>query len=281
MSSVQRRHPSSSTSHSSPHICSSPPTTSPPPPISTSTELCSALSLVQRDALASGLPESEFADCLSTAAKQKLNIHLGRKTSHKTHTAFSCCCLWLKVLWVCFLLLVTFVLFVAYCKPLSFYMQKTFHTKLYHVARPLRLGILALHPYLIPLGLNPLRECIIENPLVNETEHCACYKVTKATELRLSDPVLPDYVLETPQYNVYVVRKAMQFDRPFSLDVLQDFHKHYGGNPHICMEIGHENPDGLIFYRHLFDRRQVEQAMQSSKPWTFTWYVCVCVCVCV
>ena len=268
MSSVRQRHPPPSTPPSSPR------------PITSLSDLSTALSQAQRDAVADGLSEEEFAECLSTAAQQKLNINL-RTSVQKPNRIVTCCCLCLKLLWLCVLVCTALVLLVAFCKPVSFYVQKKVHTKLYNFARMIRLGALALLPYITPLGLDPLRECVIANPLLNGTEQCACFHVTKLTEVEFNGSVLPDYVLKSPQHSIYVIRKALHFDHPITLDLFQDFHKTRGGNPNVCMEIGDENQDGLAFYHQLFDRRQVEQAMASPEPWSFLWCVCVCVCVCV
>lgn len=222
-----------------------------------------ALLGVQKDVQGKGLADKLFLECVSVATQEE--------PKSKRVLRYL---LWpLKVLWVGLLILVAFALLLSVCRPLSFYFQKALHSRVYDVVRPVRFGVIAALPYLQVVGLDVFQDCIVENPLLNETQQCPCLRIKQPIELDLNGLVIPDFVL-ADQNGVYVLRNGMKLNEVQSIwEQIQNFHVIHGNNPPACAEIGQEDQKGPVFYRQLFDKEQMYNYLLSNESWSFLWYV--------
>ena len=88
-------------------------------------KLTSALQQAKEDALASGMSEEQFKECVLKASKQ-LKLHPlddDGKTNRGKRSCYSCVCVF-KVMWLMFLLLLAVALMSAAFKPVMFFMHK-------------------------------------------------------------------------------------------------------------------------------------------------------------
>lgn len=156
--------------------------------VSSVEELADLLRARRKEAVEGGLGEEGWRECVEEARKELLKGRESAEGSGKRRRRgreagrklCSCCKFVCRAVWVCFLLLVLAGVFVYYCKPVAFFLQRNLHTKIYTVSRPFRQGMLVLSPYLELLGVHAFSECMVPNPFLMPSDHCPCLSISRA-----------------------------------------------------------------------------------------------------
>ena len=204
-----------------------------------------------------------------------LQTELTKKVPSLSCHLWYLCKLFLKVLWILFLLLIVAGVVVYNVDRLSdaaaIYMQE----HMYDYMRMFRFTVLALCPYFPRL----LKPCLILNPF-SPASKCACLDGVVIRNASIADAMSDDSsVIFHPQLlnparsgtvDVYALRKLYYK----GLDDMSD----------PCAEFAseeEENPDDLYYHDLFMSLTDLKEYMQSNRPLKSTWYVCVCVCVCV
>ncbi len=221
-------------------------------------QLKEALNQVHKKALQQGLSDDVYSTCLASAAREN-GITFGQKPKK----AISCRSI-LKVSWVAVLLVVLGLTVVVF-SPLGFQLQRTFHSSIYGLVRPIRIAMVTVLPYLQTMHLDILQECIVQNPFSQD-----CPGLDKeATEFTATDGFTVPVNVFGNEYVVTIVREAVK--QRFQLEFIRDFHKITGKNPPACMEVSDAGLKGPLFYRQLFNKAQMDEYLSLPDPWSFTW----------
>ena len=156
--------------------------------VSSVEELADLLRARRKEAVEGGLGEAGWRECVEEARKELLKGREGaggsgkrrRRGKQAGRSLCSCCKFVFRAVWVCFLLLVLAGVFIYYCKPVAFFLQRKLHTKIYTVSRPFRQGMLVLSPYLELLGVHAFSECMVANPFLMPPDQCPCLSISHA-----------------------------------------------------------------------------------------------------
>ena len=147
------------------------------------------------------------------------------------------------------------------------------HDKIFTIVRPMRLGLVTIMPYLKAMGLNVFdSDCLIENPLLNDTETCHCLHIKEVTEIELNEThaTIPACILDLPTHNVYIARKAVEIGSDVTLEAFQDF-KLTHAVPKTCLEMTSDSEEGVKFFDEFFDKEKLREYFDTNESWAFTW----------
>ena len=114
-------------------------------------------------------------------------------------------------------------------------------------------------------------DCMLENPLLNDTETCPCFKIKHTQEIFLNDSFLPPYVKNVDVFNILVLRNVTKFTSNFSIETFSNFPSLNNGNfPWACSEMSIEDR-GIYKYEEFFDENKMNMLIHNGKTWSFSW----------
>ena len=141
------------------------------------------------------------------------------------------------------------------------------------MTRSVRFAIIMVAPYLRAIGWNILTsDCLVVNPLVNESMSCPCMYIKESVELQLNEThkTMPRDILSIPNNKVYVLRGAVKGLTNFSLDVFEQYQDEMF--PNMCFEMPEDGEIGVQVITDLFNKRKVDQYLDHpEQPWTYCW----------
>ena len=149
------------------------------------------------------------------------------------------------------------------------------HEKLYYVLRPIRLSMVKVLPYLDTIGMDFLStDCMLENPLLNTTESCPCFRIKYPLESISNGTGIPPYMIHSNVIlDVHVLRNCTQFEPDFCIENFIMFPLSNGGNrPWICHEMTGES-SRMFRYDHFFSMDRMSNIFHKENSWTASWLV--------
>ena len=232
---------------------------------SASHKLIKDLDQTWKEAEAKGLKKHEYTSLILDAMKNR--------SSHKRKGVCKSCLRIFDCIWTIVLILTAFILIVAYVPQFNNYLSGRLHIYAYDVNRVARLSFVAIHPYLLKLGLDFTKMCLVQNPFVNDSMKCPCISHPEPIEFTISPDIstLPDEVLKN-RLNMYVIRNAVPIKTTFGRDTLVQYLKEFGNLPEICFHIHHLGEEGPSRPQQLTEDKYWNELMQSNKTWDYTWY---------
>ena len=235
-------------------------------------KLLNDLHAIWKEASGGGVSQAQYSACLQRAVEQSYGTEGMKKRKRKRR---SCCCLVFDCLWTVVLVLLVMGLIVAFCEPISFFLQRNLHTKVYEVNRAARFAFLRVAPYLDAIGLDFTQLCLLPNPFVNESTRCPCIKSMDVLEGRVRKEgdrrVLPSAVINSNQH-IYAVREAMEVGEEYGRGTLVQYMDQYGTLPNMCVQTG-DSSSGVGPYNlmDVVQERRWEELVKGGGAWDMTW----------
>ncbi len=228
-----------------------------------------------------GITSQQLQQCVESATDKnqiklakKIQKKISKKSSHhsRQQIVLSLC---YRVAVLCSLVSTVFWLVFLYSPTVSSFVLKHTHNQLYYVSRPIRKGIAAIFPVLNMFGLDFINsDCMLQNPFVPEANFCPCLRVNKATELVLTEnsPTIPNSMLQLPNYDVRVVRNAVDTAN-VTLDAFRDFKQNHPTHrgPKTCLKLTTTVEAGIQKMSDLYNPEVLEEQLDSKDAWAFTW----------
>ena len=147
------------------------------------------------------------------------------------------------------------------------------HDKLYYILRPVRLAMVKILPVLDKVNLNFLdTDCMLENPLLDDIDQCACFGIKYPKDVDLGFLALPQQLTRPGIKDVYVLHNSAKFDVDLNIMKLINFPSEAGGYPLACHEVASENI-GLYRYEDLYQEEKMKKLLNRSDSWSFSWLV--------
>ena len=210
-----------------------------------------------------GIKEEDYIQTLRDKITKKERVVKKKKIKY-------CSCLF-DCIWTIILLLALLFGVITYCSPVSNFLQKHFHSKIYTIDRAFRQVFIVLNPHLLDMGLDFTQICLIENPLVNETMKCPCIHYPSPIEVNSDNGNLPNVVLEDRQ-PVYIVHGIVPISEVYGRATLLKYEKEYGKAPSVCAQVsvGEKGPAQLD---QIISEKNWEHFKNIKEPWGFMWLV--------
>ena len=201
--------------------------------------------------------------------------HTKESKKIKTTTAvYRYCIKCFDIIWTCVLLMILLYLLIVYIPPINKSIQTHLHDKIYTIHRLTRFAFLSLHPHLLTFGIDLTKICLIENPLVNDTQYCPCIgnrspiDITSSSSSSLSshssivDAISSDKI--TIIHNYLIIEEF--YGRPTLLKYVSKYHQ----NPSACLHnvMGKTGPNVVD---DIVSDNKWKGFQESQEPWGYMW----------
>ena len=147
------------------------------------------------------------------------------------------------------------------------------HPHLYSITRVMRFAFLAVHPYLLLVGLDFTGLCVVQNPLANSTMHCPCISDPGPIIININQSGLLSRNVIEDETGVYVLRNAVPIEEMYGRETLVKYFNQSGELPEPCFESGSRPEDSPINYQALLNNSYWDE-VKKFDPWFHVWYVC-------
>ena len=244
-------------------------------------EDCSKVLTEPKEKISYELQETwKEADKHGTAIQSFLDLlqqHHTKESKKIKATAAVCryCIKCFDIIWTCVLLLILLYLLIVYIPPINKSIQTHLHDKIYTIHRLTRFAFLSLHPHLLTFGIDLTKICLIENPLVNDTQYCPCignrlpiHITSSSSSSSLSshssivDAISSDKI--TIIHNYLVIEEF--YGRPTLLKYVSNYHQ----NPSACLHnvMGKTGPNVVD---DIVSDNKWKIFQESQEPWGYMW----------
>ena len=169
--------------------------------------------------------------------------------------------------WTCVLLLAACVSIIIFIPSLRQYLYGTAHVYAYQMNRYVRLGFIAVHPYMLYGGLDFTKQCLVQNPLANDTTKCPCIDQPYPNVIPINYSSLPEEAYNNP-YNVYILKSIIPIeDKEYGRETLLEYLKIHGRIPRASF-VTNSGSDGPLRMQQLIKESKWKHLNTS---WDFSW----------
>ncbi len=175
-------------------------------------------------------------------------------------------------IWTFVLLLAACLIIIALIPSIEDFLFGTLHVYLYQINRFARFGFIAMHPYLLYAGLDLTNQCLIQNPLANDTTRCPCINQPYPIDITINYTSLPEEVYNNP-FNVYILRSTIPIeDKNYGRETLVKYLEIHGQTPQTSyVTIDGSNGPGRM--QQLIDESTWNKLNNLNTSWDFSWLV--------
>ena len=227
-----------------------------------------------KEASEQGMTIKSFLDLLQQHHTKR--PHKKPKKIKTTAAVYRYCIKCFDTMWTCVLLLILLYLLVVYIPPINKSIQTHLHDKIYSIHRWTRFAFLSLHPHLLTFGIDLTKICLIENPLVNDTQYCPCIgnrlpiditssfpsSSSSSSHSSIVDAISSDKI--TIIHNYLVIEEF--YGRPTLLKYVSKYHQ----NPSACLHnvMGKTGPNVVD---DIISDNKWKIFQESQEPWGYMW----------
>ena len=175
-------------------------------------------------------------------------------------------------IWTFVLLLVACIIIISLIPSFQNYIYGTVHVYLFQISRFARFGFIAMHPYLLYAGLDLTNQCLIQNPLANDTTRCPCINQPYPIDITINYTSLPEEVYNNP-FNVYILRSTIPIeDKDYGRETLVKYLEIHGRIPQTLF-VTNSGSNGPLRMQQLIDESTWNKWKHLNTSWDFSWLV--------
>ena len=178
------------------------------------------------------------------------------------------------IIWTCVLLLILLYLLVVYIPPINKSIQTHLHDKIYTIHRLTRFAFLSLHPHLLTFGIDLTKICLIENPLVNDTQYCPCIGNRSPIDITSSSSSSTSshssIVDAISSDKITIIHNYLIIEEFYGRPTLLKYVSKYRQNPSACLHnvMGKTGPNVVD---DIVSDNKWKIFQESQEPWGYMW----------
>ena len=191
-----------------------------------------------------------------------------------TAAVYRYCIKCFDIIWTCVLLLILLYLIVVYIPPINKSIQTRLHDKIYSIHRWTRFAFLSLHPHLLTFGIDLTKICLIENPLVNDTQYCPCIGNRLPIDISSSFPSSSSshssIVDAISSDKISIIHNYLVIEEFYGRPTLLKYVSKYRQNPSACLHnvMGRTGPNVVD---DIVSDNKWKIFQESQEPWGYMW----------
>ena len=234
-----------------------------------------------KEADKNGITVQQFLDQLQQqCAKESVKIQKRNKITATPLAVCRYCIKCFDIIWTCVLLLILLYLLIVYIPPINKSIQTHLHDKIYTIHRWTRFAFLSLHPHLLTFGIDLTKICLIENPLVNDTQYCPCIGNRLPIDITSSFPSSfpsssspsshSSIVDAISSDKISIIHNYLVIEEFYGRPTLLKYVSKYRQNPSACLHnvMGKTGPNVVD---DIVSDNKWKIFQESQEPWGYMW----------